>query len=415
MKNVFERFGFQFEKVAVSGYKSAFDEFTRTEIAPEDEKNTRWLLKTQIQSFKQIISNNRHLNFETIEKLITNSPYLDSEAVEENIIDGIVRTEDLAEYLQTDSDNPIKIVFISKILGMLPISKSPSNKKIIALLPLTGLIVDGESRKPPFPIPLPIIDNEQIGDRTIVQAVRDIRKNTRIKGLILAVDSPGGSASASEEIRAALEKLSQIKPLIAYFTGVSASGGYYISTPANWIIAQPTTITGSIGVISGRINYQGLLNKYEINTAVNQEGERAHWGLPFEPFGVEERASAQKILDQTYNHFIDHVVKSRKNKSYEEIKEIAGGKVWTGSQALENGLVDQLGSLKDAYDKICSLTNVSIKTPLVTIYPSKSENYPPFKSTKQNFSLNYLINNHISQLISTKYWMCDFTSNFEIL
>ncbi|MHA2365153.1 MAG: signal peptide peptidase SppA [Candidatus Hodarchaeales archaeon] len=411
MKNAIEKAGFQFEKVAVSGYKSAYDQFSLDNIAPEAKENIEWLLKDQMRILQQGIQEYRKMTPEDVVDLINKSPFVDSEALDKEYIDGLVRPEELSEYLSLDK-RPAKIVYFSRTPKLLLIPKKRSYKKLIGIITVTGAIMDGESQqKPPspVPIPLPLIPEEVAGDKTIVQIIRNVRRDPRFVGAILLVDSPGGSISASEEIRAALEKLAQTKPLVSYFNGVSASGGYYIATPAQWIVAQSSTITGSIGVLGAKLNFQALLKKLSITIATSQEGDRAHWSLPHEPFSDEERKSFQYIIDHTYDRFLEYVSNSRQGMSKDDVKKIAGGRVWTGSQALENGLIDQLGSLNDAYLKVCEIVDIHPNIPMVTVQAPKKPSIPPFPLKKKNQYIIEPYYDYIKPFLSTTLWMRDFS------
>jgi protease-4 len=161
------------------------------------------------------------------------------------------------------------------------------------------------------------------------------------------IDSPGGSALASDRIHHELEQLAREKPVVAYFSNVAASGGYYIGAAAHEIIAQPTTITGSIGVVGLRVVVQPLLEKLGIKTEVLTRGRHARMLDPTLPFDEKDNEAMERELSAIYQAFVAVVARGRK-KSTEQVEEVAQGRVWTGADALKNGLVDKLGGFEEA-------------------------------------------------------------------
>jgi protease-4 len=181
---------------------------------------------------------------------------------------------------------------------------------------------------------------------------------------VLFIDSPGGSASASEAIASALEELAKVKPVVAYMNAVAASGGYYVATPAQWIVAQPGTITGSIGVIIGKPSTEGAFKKLRINRVSFARGANTGMLSDAKPFTAKQKTWLKHSIEQAYGLFVERVAKGR-NMTPEAVDAIGGGRVWTGKQALENGLVDELGDLRAALEKARSLAKLPENAPLV--------------------------------------------------
>jgi protease-4 len=287
--------------------------------------------------------------------------------------------------------------------------------EVIAIIPVIGGIVDGvnsDSPLPlPVPIPLPLVDEQQTGDISIIQTIRNVLKDPTVVGTILFVDSPGGSVFASETIRSALMNLKKKMPLVAYFNSVSASGGYYISTPAQWIVSEPGAITGSIGVFNAKISMKGFIEKQQLNVETIKEGLRADWGNLYEPLSEEERNSSKELVDYHYQHFLSIVAENR-NKSVEEIKDFAGGRVYLGTQAIENGLVDELGSLNKAKEKVCELAKKKAsKIPLITFHPPKKMIAPLFVKNEKEF-INKLVSKY-NPYLKSNYWFRDFSMDYK--
>jgi protease-4 len=186
-----------------------------------------------------------------------------------------------------------------------------------------------------------------VGSDSLVEQIRDVRDDRSVKAIILRVDSPGGSSVASDVIWRELmitRDKNKDRPLIASMSDLAASGGYYISLPAQVIVAQPATLTGSIGVYSGKIAIGGTLNKLGVTTGTVQAGANADIYSPFTPFSPAQRARLQDHMQGFYENFVEKAAESRKTTP-EKIDEVAQGRVWTGRQAREHGLVDALGGL----------------------------------------------------------------------
>eukprot|EP00879_Flechtneria_rotunda_P033094 GHRR01036625.1.p1 GENE.GHRR01036625.1~~GHRR01036625.1.p1 ORF type:complete len:333 (+),score=114.77 GHRR01036625.1:148-999(+) len=184
----------------------------------------------------------------------------------------------------------------------------------------------------------------------LVRALRAMRENPQIKAVVLRINSPGGSAVASDMIAREVELLKQAKkPVVACMGDVAASGGYYIAAPASKILAQPGTITGSIGVITARIKVKEALKEYGISGETIKAGENADWASGFHDLTPKQHHQVESMLDETYGNFLAQVARGR-GMSLEQVRAVAKGKVWLGSQAVKVGLVDELGGVNRAIE-----------------------------------------------------------------
>lgn len=197
----------------------------------------------------------------------------------------------------------------------------------------------------------------------------------RAAAVVVYVDSGGGSATASEAMAAALGKITAKKPLVVAMGSVAASGGYYVATPARWIVAQPGTITGSIGVLNGKLVNAGLLAKLLFNRETISRGKHATLLSAERPFSEEEREALWRQIKRTYNVFLDRVAACRK-MTREAVDAVGGGRVWTGRQALERGLVDELGGLEQALAKARQLGNLDGRAPVREVKVGKQRLAP---------------------------------------
>ncbi|MCA9913860.1 MAG: signal peptide peptidase SppA, partial [Anaerolineae bacterium] len=247
--------------------------------------------------------------------------------------------------------------------GLLPLKMPKSPAKYIGILNVTGAIVPGESAEPPVDVPVPLVGGARTGDITFVRQVRNLMQDDRCVAAVLYVDSPGGSADASEAMSSALDEFAKKKPLVVFMGGVAASGGYYVSTPADYIIAQPSTITGSIGVVFTKFVTDGVLRWLDFNPVQYKRGKFAGLFSSGDAFTDEEREKVRTAIETIYELFLHRVADSRKMKP-ETVDPLAGGRVWTGAQALEHGLVDQLGDMQDAISKARELAKVPADTPI---------------------------------------------------
>jgi len=215
------------------------------------------------------------------------------------------------------------------------------------MLRIEGLIVDGRSRRAPLrpPLGLPLVFQDQCGDLTVVEQARALAVDRRVGAVVLWVDSSGGSASASEAIAAALSGLARRKPVVAVMGAVAGSGGYYVTTPAQKVVAHPGTITGSIGVVAGKLVTAGLMERLLFHREQVIRGEHSAMWSSDQAFTDVERSKLGELVGRSYRIFLERVAAAR-GRSVAEIEAVAGGRVWTGRQALKNGLVDELGGLE---------------------------------------------------------------------
>ncbi|MEO0564975.1 MAG: S49 family peptidase, partial [Chloroflexota bacterium] len=242
LKDALARVGIEVDSIAISPYKGAADSLTRSEISEEGREQLEWLLDSRYQQIVDGIAEGRGLTADKVREQIDNAPYLDTFAKGIGMVDAIRTEEELFAYLNTkhittweDADKSLYLKF-----------RNPQ-AEYVALLPITGLMVPGESAKPPgeSPVPLPIVGDGRSGDITVVRQVRALMSDENVRALVLFVDSGGGAAVAAEAMQSALKELAAKIPVIVYMNSVAASGGYLVATAAPYIVAQPGTITGS--------------------------------------------------------------------------------------------------------------------------------------------------------------------------
>ncbi len=355
--------GLLWDSVAISPYKGAADSLARSEPSPEGAEQTNWLLDSVYDAIVDGIAATRKMKPEEVKYMIDGALHMSDAALDSGYVDGVMNEEQLLEYLGIS-----KITMWEEANGQIYLPERDFSGKYIGVIYAGGAIVDGESASPPsdMPIPLPFVGSERLGDITLNQQARNLMQDPQCGALVLYIDSGGGSATASESMASALGEFAKSRPLVVYMGGVAASGGYYIATPAHWIVAQPSTITGSIGVLMGKLVNSEMLKKLRFNAYSYLRGDNADWIASDSEFSEAQREMVRGSIEHIYEQFIGRVGESR-GKSPDEVDAIGGGRVWTGAQALEHGLVDELGSLRRAVDKARELASLPEAAPAVLV------------------------------------------------
>lgn len=403
-KDLLEDNGFKFDPVPISPYKSAHEPLSRSEFSKEALENREWILDSLYDTVIADMAKGLGKTLQEMRDLIDNAPYTDQEAKEKGLVHGIYNEEDLPAILsEKNGRKPPQMHSWSNVRKKLPLERKPSKKRLIAVITAEGTIVDGKSRKLPIKVPIPFFDDTELGDQTINDLVRQAMINKNIKAVVLHVNSRGGSASASESMWASMRELTKKKPLVAYFSDVAASGGYYIAMNAQWIVAQPTTITGSIGVLGGKFAIKEGLKKRGINRVYLRRGAHADLWTDERPFTEEERKIVFQHIRHMYQLFLTRVSENR-NKTPDSIEPIAGGRVWSGKQALEHGLVDQLGNIQDAIKKAAELAGLKPDSYRVVNLHAAPPRPPLFQKDAQAIVPELSLLEQVKRFNRVRYW-----------
>jgi len=354
------RFGIAADFVQVSPYKSAADTLTKSKMSPEFREQITWLLDSQHQELVSAVAESRSMDEAGARELIDGSPYDDDAVVERRVVDKVVSEEDLPSHLGGSIGT-----WERATRNMRPPRPKMRRGRYVALMRVEGTIMDGRSGRLPVrpPVNVPLVGDDRAGDLTVVQLARQVAADKRAAAVVLYVNSRGGSSTASEAMRQALQVVARRKPIVVVMGPVAASGGYEIATPGLWIVARPSTLTGSIGVLGGKIVTGGLFPKLLVNRETVAFGEHATMQTDERPFTDDERAILKREIDHLYGEFLDVVAKSR-GTTRDELQPIAQGKVWTGRQALERKLVDELGGLDAGARKARQLAGLKGSVPL---------------------------------------------------
>jgi protease IV len=338
-KGAFDKYGIGAEVIRVGKYKSAYESFSLKGFSPESRKENQELLNNLWGDFKETIGSNRQIPASTIQTIADTSGSVSAtDALDKKLVDKILYPDqvkqELAKLGTTEKAGEFRKISMGEYSEIAE-SKAKKSDQKIAVLYAQGTIIEGSS------------EPGQIGSDTFSETVSALRKNKNIKAVVLRVNSPGGSATASDHMQRELKLLSQEKPLVVSMGNVAASGGYYISTNASRIFAQPNTITGSIGVIGLQLNFQKLASNQGLTWDVVKTSKFSDSATVSRPKTKEELAIAQKFVNQIYDEFLNRVAEGRKI-SKEKVNEIAQGRVWSGTEAQKVGLVDELGGLQES-------------------------------------------------------------------
>jgi len=369
-----ERLGVQPEIIRHGKFKSAIEPFTRTNMSQENREQTKSYMNDLWKNYLQEVSTSRNLNKQVFNKQVENYKIEESKAM---FIDSSIYKDQLIEILKTKSDNDkLNLITIPEYYEYATKEEKHSINKI-AVLYASGDIVGGE-------------ENDKIGSEQYSKIIREIRKNKNIKALVLRINSPGGSALASETILREVILTKKEKPVIVSMGDVAASGGYYIACYADTIVCNPTTITGSIGVFGLMFNIKNMLNnKLGIYTDTVKTGEYADMMSMLRPMSSQEKNIVKNQIEKVYKTFTNHVAKGR-NLDLNYVDEIAQGRVWSGEMAKEIGLIDVLGGLEKAINIASNMAD--LEEYKIISYPKKKNSIEQIVNlieTKQN-KIKYL-------------------------
>jgi protease-4 len=359
LKDALDNLGLEVEVVAVSPYKSAGERFVSNDFSRESREQTGRLLDRRFEAAVDAISDGRDLSREEVRARIDLAPFGAREAFSEGLLDGVLYEDELPARFGSEGQHA-SLAEWSRAQGSLRMPYRRRLRKKVALVTLSGTIVRGRSRRLPFP--LPFIGGEQAGSESVVGALRVAEKNRRVAAVLFYVDSPGGDALASDLIWREVERISARKPVVVLMGNAAASGGYYVSAAASHVVARCGTLTGSIGVLAIRPVALGLYEKLGINPVVLERG--AHAGLldPSRRPSPDELRVIEGQIERIYTEFKDRVAQGRK-LVLSDLEGIAGGRVWTGTEALDLGLVDETGGFREALSKARELGGIDQDVP----------------------------------------------------
>ncbi len=375
-KGFLEKVGVKVEAPRIGKYKSAVEPFIRENYSEPAREQTEVLLSDYFEFLSDASSPKYDLS-----QMIDTGFFNSDMALKHGLVDTVLHVEKVKDYIKkTFGIKKMKMVSFSKYEREKPYDFSFGKKKEnIALLVLDGDIIRGECSEGSLPVP--VFGGRHIGSYTVIRILERLKNDKHIKGVVIRVNSPGGDALASEEIYSAVKSLAEKKPVVISMAGVAASGGYYISAPATYIMADNLTLTGSIGILNLKFVISDMLSKIGITTETVKIGEHADVFSPYRESTEEEKAFMQRELEWGYNMFLSRVSGGR-GLTKDSVNTIGQGRVWSGTRGKEIGLVDEIGGVLDAVKKCAELAKV--KEPVVRYVPCmKAKWLSFFGSTKE--------------------------------
>ncbi len=397
LKNTFNMLGVSPNFHQMGNYKSASEIYTRSKASKFQKKSINFLLDGLFNEFVSIIAEGRKIPKSKVLKLVDRGFFSAQEAKKAKLVDGFFYEDKFEEMVQKNGGivsgyrNNVKSGRSGKPSSMellMMLYKKPSKKNNapkIAIIYMEGTIISGKSTRSLFG------GSNAIGSDDFAKILRQVRKDPKVKAVVIRINSPGGSALASDILWREVRLLSKAKPVIASLSDVAASGGYYIAMACPTIVANSTTITGSIGVVGGKFNLKGLYNKIGLNKEIFKRGKYADLFTDYRNFTPEENKLIAKQMKETYRVFVRKAAQGRK-MTIKKMGIHAQGKIYTGKQALKVGLVDRLGGIDLA---------ISMARKKVRDFNNKLEivTYPEQKSFMELLSSNFLMKQQLKKEI----------------
>ena len=398
LKDTLALAGVEADLEAIAEYKVSPDTFRRSTMTEPHREMLDAVLDSLFDELVAAIAEGRGLDPARVRELIDAMPLTPAEAVDAGLVDAVLYEDELPAYLPSSAgpvsgppDRPrsgpdrrkgngdgtsTSLFTWQEAARWLHKPVTWTTRQLVGVVSLEGLIVPGRSRRAPVPIPLPF-GEAQAGAETIVQALRRAEADKRIAAVIFHVESPGGSALASDLICREVRRLRERKPVVVLMGGQATSGGYYVSALADRIVARPNTLTGSIGIWGGKFILADLYGKLGVGRELLQRGAMAGLYSEMAPFSDEERALVRRDLGEAYARFKARVAEGR-GMTEEQVEEVARGRVWTGAQALEIGLVDELGDFETALAVAKKLAGLELEREytVVQVRPPRHELLP---------------------------------------
>lgn len=355
LKDLLSKIGVKMQIFRVGTYKSAVEPFIATEMSPANREQTLAYINSIWNKISEDVSKARNISVEELNVLAdTNMDFQPAETyINNGLADKLMYKDEVLSYMKTltdtSEDGKLATITIDEMKNVTSTAKTAKSSDVIAVYYAFGEIdnMTGSSY------------DEGINSEKVIKHLRDLRNDKKVKAVVLRVNSPGGSAYGSEQIWREVELLKQSKPVVVSMGDYAASGGYYISCAANWIIAQPTTLTGSIGIFGMIPDASELITeKLGVKFDVVKTNKLADMGNMGRPINSEEGILIQNMVNNGYELFTRRCAEGR-NIPIEDLKKIAEGRVWSGAMAKDIKLVDELGGLDCAIEKAAELSGIA--------------------------------------------------------
>jgi protease IV len=349
--------GIKADVIRIGAHKSAPERFTNEASSEVSRADKIDLLQQTERQFTEGVASGRHLSFAQVRAAAKQGPFLAEQAKSVGFVDGLAFDDEIDQALSNLLGRSTELKGDDRVP---PAPERLAAQPSIALIYVSGDMADGRSRH------VPLIGAETAGSYTIADALEGARQSPLIKAVVLRVETPGGSSIAADVIWRQVALTAKVKPVVVSMGGYAASGGYYISAPGTRIFASPATITGSIGVFYGKADISGLLDRIGVDVEVYKTADRADADAFYRPYTASERAQLERQLRQFYDLFLQRVADGRKLDK-KVVDGVAQGRVWTGEQAKANGLVDEIGGLRQALAHARKLAGLPEYAPIIEL------------------------------------------------
>jgi len=342
MRGAFDKLGIIPDLEHIGRYKSASDILTKKTFTEAHREVTNAILDDSFGRLVEVLAEARGFSTAEIRELIDSGSFTSTAALHAGLVDSLIYEDELHLVLGVEDEDEFETVSLEDYARVKPSSLKLGKGPKIAIVYAVGTITEGKNSYSP-------LWGKTMGSDTMVEALRDARKAKGVRAIVLRIDSPGGSGLASDFIWREVNRAAEEKPFIASMSDVAGSGGYYIAMAADTIVAQPGTLTGSIGLVTGKFTNKGLYEKLGLNKEIVTRGANAAMFSDTRSFTAGERRKLLKQMWEWYSSFVRKAAEGRR-MTEEELDRVARGRVWTGAQALEIGLVDEIGGLERAIE-----------------------------------------------------------------
>ncbi len=399
-KDLLQKIGIEMQVFKVGTYKSAVEPFIATEMSPANREQVTAFITSIWGQVTEGVSASRNIPIDSLNVYADRMLmfYPSEESIQCGLADTLIYRNDVRNYLkklvEIDEDDNLPLVGLSDMMNVKKNVPKDKSGNVVAIYYASGEITD---------YPGSATSEDGIVGSKVIRDLRKLKDDNDVKAVVLRVNSPGGSAFASEQIWHAVKELKAKKPVIVSMGDYAASGGYYISCVADTIVAEPTTLTGSIGIFGIIPNVKGLTDKIGLSYDVVKTNKYADFGNIMRPFNEDERSLLQMMITEGYDTFVSRCAEGRQMPK-EAIEKIAEGRVWTGETAKKLGLVDELGGIDKALD--IAVAKAGIEGYTVVSYPAKQDFFSSLLDTKPT---NYVE----SQLLKSK--LGEFYQQFGLL
>lgn len=364
LRGTFDKLGIYPDMDHIGDYKTAMNTLTEKALTPAHREMFQWLADDLYAQLVRGIAAGRGLEEAQVDELMRRGPYLGKEALDAKLVDELLYADQVRDKVEARAGKRKRIA-AGKYLKAAG-GPYDAGKDRLALIYGAGAVRRGDSGYDGF------MGELAMGSTTVSKAVRDAADNEKIRGILLRVDSPGGSYVASDLIWRELVRAKEKKPIVVSMSDVAGSGGYFVALPGNKIFAQPGSITTSIGVFGGKLNVKGLYDKLGISFGRVEKGDNASMFWPYQNYEPAERERFRAALDRIYMDFSTKVAEAR-GMEWAAVDAVGRGRVFTGAQAKERGLIDELGGLEEAVAALKELAKIPAEDKVrLEVFPKPS-------------------------------------------